>query len=680
MQSFHTHTNEAQALKFYNLLPKKVRHTINRLRNQDKYKAALLMIRHLRKDPDVISRGLTKARIQSIAADHFGLNHREFAKILNRQTRYEVKDYNIGKEIGNLMESYTINYTKKSDISMIKYSDEQYTEIESLYKKLGANSLIFDATKKKFKVNTALDSKYKLGDLEKTYTKLVGTRGGSLMVWGTGTVSKTDDKAIELATFGIATATDFLEFFQAIGLFIKVPLDASNLKTELGKLTIVGDFQIRNYIKLWEKFVAYVDADKSMGMDVMALVNGSYYYRVKEANFNKPYVIWTGITTYYSNLKSKEGLEANIKPNTADVVLIDGTPAALYKALKTDDPVVTNDDTGMLSCGDINWFQISLKKAEGGAKLGKITKFMKGKYKVDGEVQGNMDMAGVSDLFTEEAYAQLIQEGFFGDAAAKMKKIGGDALKKFKAAAVNILKFGKRIFANIAKLGKKYETSTMKDIERLTKRSKYLKENLNEMSSTAMLRAIVEDPSLNRKYLGTINREFNNVAKAKNTDVVSVNMPKHKVTVADIKEPGAINFLVSNVISFKLITDIIDDVNKNGIAVINDLNRSMTMGDTKLPVVKVYGNYKKADYDIITVGKISQTAPERDGGPIKVLKVAILPLDNYWVINMWIFASLDKGIAKYHKVAFKKSGSAAFNYNIEGTSTVPENKITEFPI
>jgi len=89
MQSFRIHTNEAQALKFYNLLPKKVRHTINRLRNKDKYKAALLMIKHLRSDPDVISRGLTKARIQGIAADHFGLNHREFAKILNRQTRYE---------------------------------------------------------------------------------------------------------------------------------------------------------------------------------------------------------------------------------------------------------------------------------------------------------------------------------------------------------------------------------------------------------------------------------------------------------------------------------------------------------------------------------------------------------------------------------------------------------------
>ena len=84
MQSFQNHIDEAQALKFYNLLPKKVRHTINRIKNRDKYKAALLMIKALRRDPDVISRGLTPNRIQGIAADYFGLNHRELSKVLNR--------------------------------------------------------------------------------------------------------------------------------------------------------------------------------------------------------------------------------------------------------------------------------------------------------------------------------------------------------------------------------------------------------------------------------------------------------------------------------------------------------------------------------------------------------------------------------------------------------------------
>ena len=36
------------------------------------------------------------------------------------------------------------------------------------------------------------------------------------------------------------------------------------------------------------------------------------------------------------------------------------------------------------------------------------------------------------------------------------------------------------------------------------------------------------------------------------------------------------------------------------------------------------------------------------------------------------------GLTKYHKIAFKKSGSSSFNYNIEGTNTVPEDSIKGF--
>ena len=76
-------------MRIIDLLPKKVKRMIYRHQHQDKYKAALLMMKALRKDPDVISRGLSKEKIQDIAADHFGLNHKEFAKVLDRKTRYE---------------------------------------------------------------------------------------------------------------------------------------------------------------------------------------------------------------------------------------------------------------------------------------------------------------------------------------------------------------------------------------------------------------------------------------------------------------------------------------------------------------------------------------------------------------------------------------------------------------
>jgi hypothetical protein len=91
MLSFNEKVQEDTGMRIIDLLPKKVKRMIYRNQHKDKYKAALLMIKALRKDPDVISRGLSKQRIQDIAADHFNLNHREFAKVLDRKTRYEEK-------------------------------------------------------------------------------------------------------------------------------------------------------------------------------------------------------------------------------------------------------------------------------------------------------------------------------------------------------------------------------------------------------------------------------------------------------------------------------------------------------------------------------------------------------------------------------------------------------------
>ena len=89
MLSFNEKVQEDTGMRIIDLLPKKVKRMIYRNQHKDKYKAALLMMKALRKDPDVISRGLSKQRIQGIVADHFGLDHREFAKVLDRKTRYE---------------------------------------------------------------------------------------------------------------------------------------------------------------------------------------------------------------------------------------------------------------------------------------------------------------------------------------------------------------------------------------------------------------------------------------------------------------------------------------------------------------------------------------------------------------------------------------------------------------
>ena len=91
MLNFKDSVKETTGMRIIDLLPKKVKRMIYRHQHSDKYKAALLMMKALRKDPDVITRGLSKDKIKAIAADHFGLNHREFDKVLDRKTRYEEK-------------------------------------------------------------------------------------------------------------------------------------------------------------------------------------------------------------------------------------------------------------------------------------------------------------------------------------------------------------------------------------------------------------------------------------------------------------------------------------------------------------------------------------------------------------------------------------------------------------
>ena len=114
MLRFNEKVQEDTGMRIIDLLPKKVKRMIYRHQHQDKYKAALLMMKALRKDPDVISRGYLKIRIKAIAADHFGLNHREFDRVLDRKTRYEEKSRDPEEDEGYVEEYLTEGTTTAS--------------------------------------------------------------------------------------------------------------------------------------------------------------------------------------------------------------------------------------------------------------------------------------------------------------------------------------------------------------------------------------------------------------------------------------------------------------------------------------------------------------------------------------------------------------------------------------
>ena len=64
MLSFNKKVEEDTGMRIIDLLPKKVKRMIYRHQHQDKYKAALLMMKALRKDPDVISEVYLKIKLK----------------------------------------------------------------------------------------------------------------------------------------------------------------------------------------------------------------------------------------------------------------------------------------------------------------------------------------------------------------------------------------------------------------------------------------------------------------------------------------------------------------------------------------------------------------------------------------------------------------------------------------
>jgi hypothetical protein len=92
----------------------------------DKYKGALAMYHAFTKDKDMKARGVTKAKMKDIAADHFKLNRREFLRVLDRKTRYESVLETFEKEMGDTDEFFELNQVGVKTIESQEVGTEKY--------------------------------------------------------------------------------------------------------------------------------------------------------------------------------------------------------------------------------------------------------------------------------------------------------------------------------------------------------------------------------------------------------------------------------------------------------------------------------------------------------------------------------------------------------------------------
>jgi len=147
-------------------------------------------------------------------------------------------------------------------------------------------------------------------------------------------------------------------------------------------------------------------------LQIALLAAGSTTFKKAIApSFNN--IIHGKITDYYKAEEMNPFIETKgAKANTADAILSTVPADQLIDAIKTKK--VTANKTGICTCGDIKFVQMSLKKGKGKAQLGKFMTAIQQKYNIPKFI----------DLLQISLDENVIEEGLFGDIVKSLQNVG----------------------------------------------------------------------------------------------------------------------------------------------------------------------------------------------------------------------------------------------------------------
>ncbi len=183
----------------------------------------------------------------------------------------------------------------------------------------------------------------------------------------------------------------------------------------------IGTKWITNFLKKTENDTYLLKAMELVGGDIKKIPN---------VNWGKVVVLHKSINEYYKNIPEK--YKDGAKLNTADMVLITkGSVSSLLKALPDSTMNWTDDGRISIEGTDIEFIQVSLKKGQESARIGKLSSLVN-------KIYGQQAMRP-QQLVGEDI--QQLEEGlrdFFGKAAGLIK-----------LGASKLIDFAKNVFAKI---------------------------------------------------------------------------------------------------------------------------------------------------------------------------------------------------------------------------------------
>lgn len=476
-------------------------------------------------------------------------------------------------------------------------------------------------------------------DKNPSLKKLIATE-----VFGDG--SKNNSNTDILKEYGFNSPTVFIEYFQSIGFIMSSKMTKDNFVSILSDIKITGQGDFENPFGSKGKEFAEKILPTEILNEAMSLANGSFFFK-KEIGITKPFVIWSHIKTYYSMLMDFEGTEFT-KDNTSDIVVIDGsTDKELFNKLSNKDNKISVDKkTGLLEIDGVKFYQISLKKESGGARLGRITTIMKNMY--IGDIgKSNIDIA-LGEGFLNNI--KNISKKIYDNIGTKISKIAG-MVKSFKQ------KFFKSLKSKQSAAEKKVYSELMAMTEGVLTEGK-------GMSFKEVVKLAGSDEKFRNRLMTKLKEKVDDVDGIKNDDIFKKIVKKQlKFNQKDVK------YILTNLISLEILKSVIREHNTTESLgnMINDLVQNMYMGSTNLPIVKLYGSDKSAKFEIL----IRQKNKNKLSGDIipMYLDVHANKGTSYYIINVYIIGDLADEIedTKYNLVQFNNAGSG-LSFKIEGNS------------
>ena len=435
-------------------------------------------------------------------------------------------------------------------------------------------------------------------------------------------------------------------------------------------------------------------------------------------------IIHKSINKFYANTPDKYK-EAGSKENTADIVFVtSGSASKLIKILPNSE-LDWDHTTGVISVvgEDIKFVQISLKKGQGDARIGKLNTLINNLF-------GQQPQRPSQFADTNEEF-EFLEEGFWSSVKSTISDVKDkimSGVKKFIGWAQKIFSFLSRSAINVAnKTIKKLQRSkihtSVNNIINLT--GNMSEEYITEKSGTSwpinapllkelkiLDREMIKKDAVNVAYNNIVSTaaEINSLEKEGEEDFIiidnkgtdPINETKHLITlvkglltkkVGDMiqrEEMFPLIKLAANYASYLTFSAIFDQVKKD-FAKYNKVSTAMVtfaaklkaeamFGNTQLPLYIVYGmgggaHYKgtKNQFQTMTTQEVTELGKSWDV-PYMVLKISqTTAKGTHNAVNALVLAGVSGSgedvKPEYVVIQFINRSGSEFSYKIDASTT-----------